>query len=435
MNSEDQGRGMLSRGFTIIELLVTITIIGVITAITIVSYTGVTQKVSVEVLKASLIKASKTLRAYNSSYGYYPTTLDTNGCPSTPTASTKYCIKFDSGDIYTYKSVSPITFHLTATRGNISYSITNNTQPAVATTEYNSSVGYACPLGFIPVPGSGTYGTNDFCVMKYEAKADDNGDGTGDTNQTTGSNTWPANTYPISNTRKLVSTAAGYPVASISQAASIDAASSYTANCDTGCHLITEAEWMTIAQNVLSVSDNWTNSDGSVNEVGTGYIYSGSSDNSPAYALEANTDDNDGYAGTGHTYPSNQRRTLKLSNGETVWDMSGNVYEVTQGAIAGNQQPGLSGDSTYAWKEWNDSSLLMSGLASTSQPSSTGIPGITWYYTSGVGRLNSYYGETAQHIFRRSGAYSTSTGAGIVMLNLNGSSTGTSTVVGLRVAR
>jgi hypothetical protein len=31
--------------------------------------------------------------------------------------------------------------------------------------------------GFIPVPGSGIYGTNDFCVSKYEIKIKDNDNG------------------------------------------------------------------------------------------------------------------------------------------------------------------------------------------------------------------------------------------------------------------
>lgn len=84
----------------------------------------------------------------------------------------------------------------------------------------------SCPSGFIIVPGSITYGTSDFCVMKFEAK----------------------NVGGVATSQ-----ASGVPWNSISQASAV---STSAAAC-TGCHLITEAEWMTIAQNVLSVSSNW----------------------------------------------------------------------------------------------------------------------------------------------------------------------------------
>lgn len=55
-----------------------------------------------------------------------------------------------------------------------------------------------CPEGFIPVPGNTNIGTEDFCVMKYEAKVDDDSDGQGDTTQvTTGAGTWPNDTHPV----------------------------------------------------------------------------------------------------------------------------------------------------------------------------------------------------------------------------------------------
>jgi hypothetical protein len=71
-------------------------------------------------------------------------------------------------------------------------------------------VSVTCPTGYVPVPGNEMYGTKDFCVMKYEAKVDANGDGIGDTSQTTGYNIWPNNTHPVgSGGRTIVSSAAG----------------------------------------------------------------------------------------------------------------------------------------------------------------------------------------------------------------------------------
>jgi hypothetical protein len=267
--------------------------------------------------------------------------------------------------------------------------------------------------------------------MKYNAKADDNGDGIGDTNQTTGYNTWPADTYPISASRKLVSTAAGYPVANISQTTAITAASTYTANCPSGCHLITEAEFLTIAQNVLSVPSNW-----STGTVGSGYIYSGHNDNAPATALEASTDDNNGYYGTGNVSPSNQKRTLTLSNGEVVWDLAGNVYEWTTGTIASGQQPGLAGEVAFAWKQWNNSALLQNGLPASAMPAYTGITGASdWSSTQGIGQLYSNYGDTSTRGFLRGINWGYGSTAGVLALYLSVSPSTSTAATGFRVAR
>jgi formylglycine-generating enzyme required for sulfatase activity len=188
---------------------------------------------------------------------------------------------------------------------------------------------------------------------------------------------------------------------------------------------------MTIAQNVLSVASNWSGS-----SVGSGYIYSGHNDNVPTNAIEADASDANAYINTGNTLPSNQRRTLTLTNGEVIWDLAGNVYEWTQGTIAGGQQPGLSGESAYAWKQWNNGSLLMNGLPALSQPSSTGISGVSgWDSTKGIGQLYSNYGEAGARAFRRGGTWSNGSGAGVLALFLGYSSSGTNNYIGVRVAR
>jgi len=385
-------------GFTIVELIVVIVVIGILAAITIVGYTGISGKATASTIQSDLSNNAQLLKVYNTSYGAFPTTLDGNKCPSAPTADAKYCLKASGGNTLTYTNINGVTFHLTETNGNTSYSINDSSQPALTKTSYGSAVGSACLFGFIPVPGSGTYGTNDFCVMKYNAKADDNGDGTGDTNRTTGSNTWPASTYPISGSRKLVSTAAGYPVAVISQTTAITAAQNFTANCPSGCHLLTEAEYMTIAQNVLSVPSNW-----STGIVGSGYIYSGHNDNAPAKALQATTNDSNGYYGETNT-GGNQRRTLTLTNGEVIWDMSGNVQQWTSGTTTGNQ-PGIAGEVTWGWREYTavnaNGSLNVNPL-----PSGTGLTGAnTWNSGQGVGQLNSNTSNASLCRFLRGGSW------------------------------
>ena len=85
--------------FTIVELLVVIVVIGILAAITIVSYTGISQKALASSLQADLSNNSKKLKMYQADYGAYPTSLDANKCPLLPTAdTTKYCIKFSTGN-------------------------------------------------------------------------------------------------------------------------------------------------------------------------------------------------------------------------------------------------------------------------------------------------------------------------------------------------
>ena len=189
-----------------------------------------------------------------------------------------------------------------------------------------------CPDGFIPVPGNHLYGTvyskGGFCVAKYEMKMDYNGDGIGDL----------VSAYPDCNTDKLayntwsylncssgtvVSTPEGSPIAKLTQPQAKTACESLGDNY----HLITNDEWMTLARNIEMVPENWSSG-----EIGSGYIYSGHNDKDPAGALEASINDTDSYSGTNNT-TGNQKRTLTLTNGQIIWDLSGNVYEWTDDII------------------------------------------------------------------------------------------------------
>ena len=156
---------------------------------------------------------------------------------------------------------------------------------------------YNCPTGWIKVPGDSDYGTNDFCVMRYEAKND-------------GSN-------------NAVSQAANPPWDSITQTASIT-------NCralGTGYDLISNAQWMTIGSNVAAINGNWTGS-----TVGSGSFFAGHVDNNPTQSCAASSNDSLFYVETDCTNVSSgdsaeQRRTLTLSNNAVMWDLSGNVSE------------------------------------------------------------------------------------------------------------
>lgn len=61
-----------NNGFTIVELLVVIVIIGILAAITIVSYTGITVKASTTKATSNADIVQNVVEAYNAANGYYP---------------------------------------------------------------------------------------------------------------------------------------------------------------------------------------------------------------------------------------------------------------------------------------------------------------------------------------------------------------------------
>ena len=263
----------------------------------------------------------------------------------------------------------------------------------------NGGVVTTCPAGFIVVPGSSTYGTSDFCTMKYEAKR-------------------------VGSTNVPISQAAGTPWVYISQTDAI-ANSPNVAGC-TGCHLISEAEYLTIAQNVLSVDSNWSGG-----SVGSGYICSGHDDNAPSSALAASSNDSDGYSGTGNTSPSNQRRTLTLTNGEVIWDMAGNVWDWTSGTATGGQ-PGASG---FAWRQWN--ATAGTGSLSPNPHPSYGTPAASgWTSAQGIGMIYSDSADADLRGFRRGGDWgSGGNAAGVLTLSLLSVPGATAAPFGFRVSQ
>lgn len=391
--------------FTIVELLVVIVIIGILATITMVSYSGISSKANLAAMQSDLSNNSNILKMYNALYGSYPNTLDASNCPTAPNIDTNYCLKFSNGISFTYQPSSTTgvasDFSLYAQKDTTYLRTTASNGPSAQT------LTKLCPYGFIVIPGSPTYGTSDFCVMKYEAKIQGNDNG----NQT-----YNASFIPESR-------ASGTPWVGISQTNAI--AESQTA-C-TGCHLITEPEWMTIAQNVLNNPINWSSG-----TVGTGFIYSGHSDNNPATPLPAGLD-NDGYYGTGNTAlaGATQKRTLTLSNGEIIWDMSGNDYDWTAGQTTGGQ-PGVVGESAFTWKDFiavtSPGSIIPDVM-----PAGTGISGAsTWAPGNGIGRLMSNVSDVSLRGFVRGGYLSSS--GGVLTLAMSYAPSGASPAVGFRVA-
>lgn len=385
------------RGFTIVELLVAIVVVGILIAIITASYLGVAKRAAGERLKSDLIESATNLSKFKADKGIFPSTLRCD----IPDSSTNLCVKTSSADVVLDYSVntstSPDTYGLTVTKANdndISYRTVNGSEPI------------PCPVGYIVVPGSKTYNTSSFCVMKYEAKIKGNDDG----NQTYNSSFVPE------------SRAAGTPWVNINQNTAITESSTA---CE-GCHLISEAEWMTLAQNVLKVDSNWSGG-----TVGSGYIYAGHNDNAPPNSLAAGPD-SAGYTGTGDT-SGYQRRTLTLSNGEVIWDMAGNVYEWTSGQTSG-RQPGVIG-SGLADRQWP--AVTASGtLPVDTSPRGTGITGADlWTSTNRIGMIRSNYDDTTLHGMLRSGSWESQDRVGVLCLNFDVLPTSYGSKTGFRAAR
>lgn len=374
-------------GFTIVELLIVIVVIGILAGLVIVAYNGIRARAEDASLQSEASQAGKKVLAYKA--------LNSDGLPADLTAAG---VSPGSGHDQYYR-VTPDGKDFC-----LAVNITGSPARVYSVTSTNGAAKQGTCQGYILVPGNSVLGTNDFWVMKYE----------------------PKNVSGIATSQ-----AASTPWVNISQT---DAISISSATCD-GCHLISEAEWMTLAGNLLGVSSNWSSG-----TVGSGYIYSGHNDGAPGNSLAASTNDSDGYNGTGQSGTSSQRRALILSNGEVIWDFAGNVWEWTTGSIVSGQQPGISGESAFTYKEWNDGSLLWNGLPTVSRPitlaSQPGLSSInSWTSSHGTGQLYSNYGDAITRGFIRGGAWAHGIAAGLLALFLNNAPSGAYADLGFRVSR
>ena len=261
---------------------------------------------------------------------------------------------------------------------------------------------FSCPANYILIPHNTSYGTtSDFCVMKYEAK--NNGSG-----------------VPVSQ-------AAGNPYVSITigdsqtKCTDLNALNTVSDKYD----LISNPEWMTIARNAESVSSNFQASvmargwaaNISFGDAWTSPAVASSTDENCLYSTGANTCGSSG----SHLY----RRTLNLSNGEVIWDLSGNVWEWVDWS---HTTAGLDlGPTTCAasWVEFPTAASYpcLSGLGSQVFPSTSN--------GSSVEAFGRFYGGSGGAAIRggywQSGFY-----AGAFALDLSPSTTLTSAYVGFR---
>jgi len=105
-------------GFTIVELLIVIVVIGILAAITIVAYNGVQQRARTSAVSSALSQAAKKLAVYQVDNAAYPTTGNLAAAGVSDSQDTTY-----------QYTGSGATFCLTATNGNISYKVTESSTP------------------------------------------------------------------------------------------------------------------------------------------------------------------------------------------------------------------------------------------------------------------------------------------------------------------
>ena len=287
-----------------------------------------------------------------------------------------------------------------------------------------------CPVGFILVTGNSGYKTNDFCVMKYDAKCAQSSDvsqgiqpvnGSACSGQKDGKfeGVYKNNGAGCAcrGDKKIVSTATGFPVTFIPAiSATQDNAKTYCQN--QGWHLMTNPEWMTIARNTEQINANWCDKDGSNcgfapgtsgkilanghndsnNEMSAGASSDGaliaSDDNKPCFGTTIDGSNSCGGKGS-------QKRTLQLNNGNIIWDFAGNIWSWIDASIARNDQPqsqtnGIL-DHGFIWSDFTSGSLA-TVITDNGKAPSLGYDNFrpsnpTWNANNGVGRIYHFSGQ------------------------------------------
>lgn len=168
-------------GFTIVELLVVIVVIGILAAITVVSYTGITAKANEATIQSDSANNSKKLKMYFAEHNVFPSGINqSTGCPTGPVIDNNYCLKLSPGSSFVYTSDSPYqTFTLEVTGIAKTYRTTDKTAPVAVVAaasfatawgnnddEYGNAVAQTSDGGYVVTGRNTAY---DAYIAKYSS--------------------------------------------------------------------------------------------------------------------------------------------------------------------------------------------------------------------------------------------------------------------------
>ncbi|MDD2231200.1 MAG: prepilin-type N-terminal cleavage/methylation domain-containing protein, partial [Candidatus Cloacimonetes bacterium] len=122
------------KGFTIIELLVVIVVIGILATFTIVQFVGMNNKAIAASLKTDLKNNVNLLKLYHVENDVYPSEIDNNSkCPIAPFPDARYCLKASSNSALTYTGADQ-HFTMTNTKNGMTYMVSEgNEEPSLVT--------------------------------------------------------------------------------------------------------------------------------------------------------------------------------------------------------------------------------------------------------------------------------------------------------------
>ena len=296
------------------------------------------------------------------------------------------------------------------------YASSGNTQQSPCSSASVNYVLTSCPIGFVAVPGDVTLSTTEFCVMQYEAKAwkdvnanaaIDNGevdaDGCGEGACTTGN--WAA--IP---TYRPVSQADGLPWRQIDQYQARAACNALNDGGSSHYALISNPEWMTIARNIENQNSNWSGG-----AVGNGRLWQGNNNADTVSSYNGS----DPEAGSGR----NSKARHVLSNGESIWDLSGNLWEWVDWSVTPSQKAYYSADGGPV-ASWREFTLLNTLIGPTNEMATKNWQPTNGSYDSskGIGKYFAGY-NTSGGSATRGGGWLSNTNAGLFTLILDQSLT------------
>jgi len=99
----------IQKGFTLIELMIVVAIIGILAAIAIPAYSDYTKRAKVTELVTAGSACKASVSEYFQSQGVYPTSLVEAGCSSTPTAKISSLTLTGAGIITVTSAISGVT--------------------------------------------------------------------------------------------------------------------------------------------------------------------------------------------------------------------------------------------------------------------------------------------------------------------------------------